>query len=850
MAKHYTLFILLLFGLATSFAQTTHTETFTNIPANASNYTTREWTGDNTKTWQATDARTDQQINGSRAITVRNGSLKCMGISGGISSISFDQEQEFGGSGGKLEIYINGDLKGTSNPTTTADNFSLTNINVSGTFDLEIRQVTSGLRISIDNLSWTEYNAAPCVKPTSAPTNLSLVSSPVTVTGTFTPASPAADGYIVVRSTSATLTQSPVDGTRYTEGETLGNGVVARLIQDNRFTDGALNPNTTYYYFIFSMNDEDCSGGPAYFTAANLTGTIATETLPPCVKPEDSITNLALTPSNNSVSGEFTASDDANQYLIIIAPDSVLSQNPVNGMVYQPGDALGGGTVVKYSNTLNFVAAGLQKNTNYYLLVFAANNECSGGEPFYSTFAVWDSVHTSNSASGIPAGYYDGTDGLTCGALKTKLRDIISNAQVLSYTPGVWQAYQYTDIHRNDANTSDIIWDMYSDNPNGPEPYTYTYQLDQCGNYSKEGDCYNREHSTPKSWFASAEPMYTDVHHLFPTDGKVNAIRSNYPFGEVLNATETSLNGSKLGTGNNFGYTGIVFEPIDEYKGDFARAGLYMATRYENEIISQNWSANGNADQLFLSPTDQPDVNKRKAQIYDDWFVKLLFKWINDDPVSQKEIDRNNAIYYESGQGNRNPFVDRPELAFAAWQCSGLLPVTITDFVAARKNDGVLLKWYATYEMNFAYFEVMRSENGSNFYTIGKIQGNNLANYYFNDEQLPEGAIVYYRLKMVDKDGKADYSKVVSVRLNNNFSNAIVYPNPASGTLHIKLDKKLEANSILQIVDVSGRVVKKEMIRMPVSYLNENVSNLRDGRYIIKIQSAGQVITSSFVIMR
>ncbi len=100
--------------------------------------------------------------------------------------------------------------------------------------------------------------------------------------------------------------------------------------------------------------------------------------------------------------------------------------------------------------------------------------------------------------------------------------------------------------------------------------------------YSGEGSCYNREHAFPRSWFGGAvSPMNTDVHHVFATDGYVNGRRSSYPYGDVASATYTSSNGSKLGAGSSAsGYTGTVFEPIDEFKGDFARAYLApMATQ-------------------------------------------------------------------------------------------------------------------------------------------------------------------------------------------------------------------------------------------------------------------------------
>jgi endonuclease I len=275
--------------------------------------------------------------------------------------------------------------------------------------------------------------------------------------------------------------------------------------------------------------------------------------------------------------------------------------------------------------------------------------------------------------------YYNAASGLTCQALKTKLKQIITTGfNNLTYTPGIWNLYYFSDKRRNDGNTADIVWDMYSDNPTGADPYTYTLGSNQCGSYSGEGGCYNREHSTPQSWFNSASPMVSDAHHIFATDGYVNALRSSYPYGEVTSATNTTRNGSKLGTGsNNFGYTGTVFEPRNEYKGDFARACLYMAVRYEDEIINQNWSSLGTANAVFLSTNDQANAAKRRLLIYDPWFLQLMIKWHTNDPVSQKEIDRNNAIFNQavvnssSGttvkQNNRNPFIDKPEYVAAIW---------------------------------------------------------------------------------------------------------------------------------------------------------------------------------------
>ncbi|MFN4284892.1 MAG: endonuclease [Lacibacter sp.] len=284
--------------------------------------------------------------------------------------------------------------------------------------------------------------------------------------------------------------------------------------------------------------------------------------------------------------------------------------------------------------------------------------------------AAWSQSNTTNS--NLPANYYQSAAGLSCAELKTALFQIISsNTTTLAYND-LWTEFYRTDRRRNDQNTADIVWDMYSDNPNGPEPYTFTFFVNQCGNYSKEGDCYNREHSFPQSWFGgSVLPMYSDMHHIFPTDGFVNNSRGNDPLGEVGTASRVSLNGSKVGTSNFPGYTGRVFEPINEYKGDLARAQLYMAVRYESQIAG--WRTNSNADEV---------LNGTSYQVFDPWHLRLLYKWHVQDPVSQKERNRNDSIFVR--QGNRNPFIDNPDWVYEIWKCTGLLTPT-----SVRNNQPV-----------------------------------------------------------------------------------------------------------------------------------------------------------------
>jgi endonuclease I len=247
----------------------------------------------------------------------------------------------------------------------------------------------------------------------------------------------------------------------------------------------------------------------------------------------------------------------------------------------------------------------------------------------------------------IPVGYYNTATG-TGYALKTQLYTKINNHTNIGYA-GLWTAYATTD-RDNQYENDNTIFDLYSENPIGPDPVTFLYSSNQCGIYTTQGNCYNREHIIPQSIFSSASPMQSDAHFVIPVDGYVNGMRSDNPHGNVAVASWTSLNGSKRGTSAVPGYTGTVFEPLNDFKGDIARMYFYFATRYEN---------------LVASYTTYPMFNGTSNQVFSNAFLNMLISWHNQDTVSAREIVRNNAIY--ALQNNRNPFIDHPEYVGMIW---------------------------------------------------------------------------------------------------------------------------------------------------------------------------------------
>lgn len=247
--------------------------------------------------------------------------------------------------------------------------------------------------------------------------------------------------------------------------------------------------------------------------------------------------------------------------------------------------------------------------------------------------------------------YYSRANGKHGEELKTAFYDIIKGPSVLTYDD-LWRAYAISDVHEVEGQM--LLWDIYSN--------ITAYTTESPHKNSYEGSGLNREHSFPKSWFGGVKPAVSDLVHVIPTDGYINNMRSDLPYGE----TDSPFKGSKMEAGVDGppyysqvgkcsieGYTKNIFEPADEWKGDLARIYFYMATCYESEMLS--W--------INLGKTDMLGGNS--YQPFASWCFPMLLRWSAEDPVSEKEQLRNESIWLL--QGNRNPFVDYPGLEDYLW---------------------------------------------------------------------------------------------------------------------------------------------------------------------------------------
>ena len=321
----------------------------------------------------------------------------------------------------------------------------------------------------------------------------------------------------------------------------------------------------------------------------------------------------------------------------------------------------------------------------------------------FRTLATLIALACSSVASlaQIPEGYYDSLKGKKGAELKSAVHDIIKDAKVLSYGSGsgkTWWGFWITD------RTSDGRFiDRYSNESTWP----------MSTSQGAAGAGMNIEHSFPKSWWGKTENQaYKDLYNLMPCESKINSSKSNYPMGEVVSG-DTGNGWTKVGNGND---GKKYWEPADEWKGDFARGYMYMATCYSG----LPWTGVG---LQILEKNDYPTLQK--------WAYDLYIKWAKADMPNELEITRNNKV--SEIQGNRNPFVDFPNLMEYIWGDSidyAFDPMTTTcsdnykgDDTPVTPSDVIASYDFTKGECGFTIEDVNNPLDNSNIWVITDTYG-------------------------------------------------------------------------------------------------------------------------------
>lgn len=434
----------------------------------------------------------------------------------------------------------------------------------------------------------------------------------------------------------------------------------------------------------------------------------------------------------------------------------------------------------------------------------------------------------------ILADYYAPINGgQTCCNLKSSLHQLIRQQRKIDYTSSdydVWDAILQTDLRSNDAGTATIIWDVFTDFPHT----TGEYELDPCTDKDQgscpggEGGCYQREHSFPKSWWGggttNSDTSYTDLHHILPSDGSLNASKSNLPPGIVTLPSRTGSNGFMVGDNPSLPCSSSYFEPIDEYKGDYARMYFYMACRYESDWAS--WQS--------LSPEGSCAMMSNSCTAYAPWLLQILLNWHANDPVSSKELDRNNAVY--SIQGNRNPFIDHPEWIGQIWGdalgqgCAQmiLLGQDELDFeaelISSQRADII---WQLQNANPQAQLQLFRSQNAIDWQLLGQFD----AQDHYIDQNISPETTYYFQLKTNQQQ-----SPIISLHTQEQAPLKIA-PNPVQNELTIYWAQQLSGEAA--IYNLQGQLLKTASFNAKLWQVD--LKDLPAGAYLLRLRKGESI---------
>ena len=407
-----------------------------------------------------------------------------------------------------------------------------------------------------------------------------------------------------------------------------------------------------------------------------------------------------------------------------------------------------------------------------------------------------------NTFAEIPAGYYDAADGKSEAELKTIVYQIVRNFINLDFDN--FSATYWGDVYfkKSDWNPAGYYWDMYSDIQRAE------YNSSQMA----------REHCMPRSWWGTSSDYGRangDLNNLFPSDFTANGRKSNLPLGQISNPAWTN-NISKTGpNAYSSDYTGNAFEPTDEYKGDFARTYLYMATCYQD--YETRWKDDG------LSM-----LNNETYPVFKDWAISLLLDWHRQDPVSEKETNRNNSVF--GLQQNRNPFIDIPDLAEYIWGNKKTQSIAIADKVL----QPTLITPSVGVQINFG--EVMTSSLRTRSIPVKGLLFNspltidfleNVSGFFSTEGEIPVAQLNQpegYFLPLT-YDPKAEGTHTAKLRINSaELSEPIVVQLSGKATYKMSIDPVEPADDMDVMLFYTG---PWEVASLPANF----IANVKSGPY-------------------
>jgi hypothetical protein len=619
---------------------------------------------------------------------------------------------------------------------------------------------------------------------------------------------------IVIAKKGSAVTARPVDGTVYAHDPSFGNGFQIATDEfvvyngSNSFVPITnLDPNSEYHFAVFEYNTT--GAGPDYRTS-----TFLQDKSPTSATPTIQVDNINITGIQNDRATISFAIGNGGGRLFVMKAGSPVTNIPTNLIkytdisVFGSGSTIGTGEYVVHKTLFNsnFTVTGLIPGTTYYIAAFEFNGN---NAPIYLTPGKTASFVSAgappNASTNLQFSNIEGNSmrlNWTSGAGTGSNRIVIAKAGSAPVgVPVSGSAYMHNTAFGSNAFTG-----------NGASSGEYVVYNGNATSTTITGLTKNTQY-----YFIIYEYNGTGTNTAYLTSSTLSAFNSTVsaPNSISTNASITfpTTTSMRLRWDNGAGANRLVIlkqnSEINYVPADYSR-------HTANTAFGLGSNVEAGAYVVYTASGNEVTITGLTEGATYHYSVFDYNGSINGAPVYTTNALKGNIVF--------NP-----------------LPLTWLAFTGKKTTQGIELKWSTTEEVNTSHFNVERSSNARDYAIIKTIAAKGHASeneYSFTDTNL-EGAL-YYRVKQVDKDGRSSYSKIVSFKADDAKNKIVLYPNPATNKVYIKINGR----SIIRLFDAKGSLVKTYQL-LQADYID--IQPLLAGIYILEITNQNGVYKTQLV---
>lgn len=667
---------------------------------------------------------------------------------------------------------------------------------------------------------------SPCTIPSTQPTVLILNATNNSITGSFNAAA-SADDYLVIRSTSATLSSAPVNNTDYAVGNSIGGGTVIANTSLTNFTTAGLTQGTTYYFYIFAAN-RNCTGGTKYLTANPLKSNITTTSIIPNNYYFGNLHAHSDYSDGNKDNPGYTPADDYNYAMTSQCMDFLgISEHNHYTSPGNPGNKISNYHLGS-SQANSFTAA----HPNFLAMYGMEWGVISGGghvlvygDGMDNLFG-WESGNggwgpTNNYDIYVPKSVYKGSTGLfkvindnastnTFGSLAHPNSSDYDNLANAAYDAAADDAIVATAVESGPATSTNSTYS----NPGSSMSYLWYYQTLLSKGYHLGPAIDHDNHYT-----TFGHTTYSRTAVIAPSLTKteiIKAIRNMhfYATQDCDSKVDFSINSQIMGSVFTARYAPSITVNISD-----------ATTVTTGAVINIMFGVPGSG----TLPVKITSATGSNLTYVDNNLPNLSTGYYYADITYNGNRIITSPIWY-----TRNDFV--------------VLPVTLSSFRVKKLANDVQLNWSTSQEINSDHFVIERSSDGYGWNSIAAVaaSGNSSTerNYEAFDNN-PANGINYYRLRQVDRDGSARYSEVKNVSFSRPFV-ITVTPNPATSFINVSIINGNSGIYSIELTDINGRKLLNE--KTGSSTIQLNSSRLASGLYFIKVFNGTDTIVEKVLL--